>query len=611
MQSLPHVQIQTAFEPVATGVARFRDTCNVYVLHAGREAVLIDFGSGGVLERLSELGVDRVTDVLVTHHHRDQVQGLARAVAAAARIWVPPLEWDLIADVDRRWQARPLDNDYDVRQDRFSLLEQVAVTGTVSEYRTRAYGGVEAYALPTPGHTVGSVTYLVERDGRRLAFSGDLVHGDGKVWSLAATQWSYSGIEGLAATFFSCGVLERQAPDVLLPAHGDPVERPAATLVRARERIEELAALRLEQPWRLGEMLQSPWAEVTPHLLRNRASFANSYALVSGSGAALLIDFGYDVATGLTPVTERGGRRPLLWALDALKRDHGVERVEAVVATHYHDDHVAGFELLRDVEGAEVWAPANVAPILEEPSRYDLPCLWFEPIAVDRVLAHGLPFAWHEYVLTVHPLPGHTLYAAAIEFEADGRRVLAIGDQHTTAGERPILNYQYRNRYRIGDFGRGAELYASVRPQLLISGHWPPQEVSEEFLARLAEDASRVEELHRELLPDEVDFGAEGFGARIEPYRSTLRAAGSLELDVTVRNPFDRPEQALVRLVVPAGWPQPPGQELELPALGEETVRFELRHDGIPPSRRARVAADLTVGGSAFGQQAEALVEVE
>jgi hypothetical protein len=37
---------------------------------------------------------------------------------------------------------------------------------------------------------------------------------------------------------------------------------------------------------------------------------------------------------------------------------------------------------------------------------------------------------------------------------------------------------------------------------------------------------------------------------------------------------------------------------------------FEVATDGIAPLRRARVAADLTVGETAFGQQAEALVDV-
>ena len=70
---------ETSFERVAAGVARFRDTCNVYVLDRGGEAVLVDFGSGAVLDHLDEVGVHRVTDLLVTHHHRDQVPGLARA----------------------------------------------------------------------------------------------------------------------------------------------------------------------------------------------------------------------------------------------------------------------------------------------------------------------------------------------------------------------------------------------------------------------------------------------------------------------------------------------------------------------------------------------------
>ena len=602
-----------SFEQLFPGIARFRDTCNVYVLAAAGEAVLVDFGSGAVLEHLDELGLPRVTDVLVTHHHRDQVQGLARAREQGIRIWVPPYERELIDGVDRRWQTRQLEHDYDLRQDRFSLLEQVAVDGVVAEYRSARYGHLDAYVLPTPGHTVGSVTYLVEVGGRRAAFSGDLVHGDGRVWSLAATQWSYSGIDGLAATFFSCGVLAGKDPDVLLPAHGEPVEEPQRTLGRARARLEELATMRLEDPWRLTDMQAQPWATITPHLLRNRVGFANSFALVSETGAALLLDFGFDVATGLVPVHERTSSRPLLWAIDELKRSHGVDRVEAVLPTHYHDDHVAGLTLLREVEGAEVWSPENVAPILLEPERFDLPCLWHEPIAVDRELPLGQPLTWHEYELTPYALPGHTLYAAAVAFEVDGKRVLAIGDQQTTGvapGARPILNYQYRNRYRVGDYERSAELQRRLRPHLLISGHWPTQEVTEDYLDRLEADGRRLDQLHRELLPEEVDFGAEGFGARIEPYRASAGPGGSLALDVIVRNPFDRPEPALVQLVVPADWPEPEPQALELGPLGEGVARFELALAGVDRSRRARVAADLTVGGTPFGQQAEALVDV-
>jgi glyoxylase-like metal-dependent hydrolase (beta-lactamase superfamily II) len=596
-------------DQVADEVFRVSDTCNVYVLRCGREATLVDFGSGAVLDRLPELGVDRVTDVLVTHHHRDQVQGLRRAAEHGASIWVPPVEQELFAGAEERWQSRQLDNSYDLRQDRFSLLEAVPVAGTAAEYRARGYGGIEAYALPTPGHTIGSLTYLVESGGRKLAFSGDLVHSPGKVWSLAATQWSYTGMEGLAMTHVSCGVLAREDPDLLLPSHGDPIDDPQRALALVRERVQELLDLRREQPWDLDAWLERPFDPVTPHFLRNRTCLAHSYVLVSATGGALLIDFGYDLCTGTPSVSDRAARRPLLASLPALRRDVGVERVEVVVPTHYHDDHVAGINLLREVEGAEVWAPENVAPILEQPARYDLPCLWFDPVPVDRRLPLGQTFRWHEYELTVHPLPGHTLYAAAIVVDVDGRRVLARGDQESGEGDRDVANYYYRNRFRIDDYAASAALYAAVRPDVIVSGHMFPREVTGDYLATLAADAERLASLHRELLPlDEVDLDAEGFAARIEPYRSRAARGASIELEVTVRNPFDREESAVVRLVVPDGWAGPEPQEVRLAPRGETVLRFAVAAG--EPVRRARVAADVTVGGRPFGQQAEALVDV-
>jgi glyoxylase-like metal-dependent hydrolase (beta-lactamase superfamily II) len=596
---------------LAPGVTRFRDTCNVYVLRSGREAVLIDFGSGAVLDELGTLGVDRVTDVLVTHHHRDQVQGLERAVDAGARIWVPPVEHDLIAHVDLHWLSRPIDNDYDLLQDRFSLLDPVPVAGTVDEYRTRRYGDFDVYTLPTPGHTVGSVSYLVKVGGQRLAFSGDLLYGEGKVWSLAATQWTYTEVEGQRATYLSLGVLAQHRPDLLLPSHGDPIIDPAAAVELTQRRLNELIAMRSLDPWDLDMRLRTPWEVLTPHLLRNRTCMANSYVLVSESGAALVVDFGYDLWTGHPLAADRSARRPLLNSFDALKRQYGVERIEAVITTHFHDDHVAGINLLREVEGTEVWSPENIAPILEEPRRYDLPCLWFDPIRVDRRLPFASPFAWHEYELTAYELPGHTLYAAAIAFEVDGRRVLATGDQQADEQGRAILNYQYRNHFRYDDYVRSAELYRSLRPDLIISGHWAPREVDDAYLDELLDGGLRLAELHRELLPvEEVDLGAEGFAARIEPYRSTLRPGEELRLEVFVRNPFGRAETATVRLVVPDGWTAAPeSDEVELAEHGEAVVRFVVLPNG-GARRRARVAADVTVGAVAFGQQAEALVTV-
>ncbi|MCU1490171.1 MAG: fold metallo-hydrolase [Acidimicrobiaceae bacterium] len=595
---------------------RFEDTCNVYVLKHGRRAVLIDFGRGDVLDHLDELGIDEVTDVLVTHHHRDQVQGLDRAVRAGARVWIPPLERELIAEADRHWQRRQVDNDYDLRQDRFSLLHSVPVTGWVTEYAWNDYGDLRALAFPTPGHTVGSVTYLVDWAGERLAFSGDLLYAPGKLWSLAATQWSYTGVEGLVATMSSCHELGHKSPELLLPSHGALMDDPLPALAQVEQRLQHLVDNWREQEWNVLEWYREPWEQLSPHLLRNRTSIATSYALLSDSGGALLLDYGYDICGGMLGPSDRAARRPLLASLRHLKQRYGVERIEVAVPTHYHDDHVAAFNLLRESEGTEIWAADNVAPILEEPTRYDLPCLWHDPIPVARTIASSQPVVWREYELTFHPLPGHTLFASAISFETDGLRVLASGDQQNGGwdkqGDREVLNYQYRNRFRIDDFSESATLYRKLRPDLMISGHWAPKKVTEPYLEMLAERGDELARLHRQILPlEEVDFGAGGFGARIEPYRASIVAGVPLELNVTVKNPFHSDEDAEVELVVPSGWRAlPPRRSLRLAPLQEAELNFEVVATGTRASR-ARIAVELRVGSQDFGQQAEALVNVE
>ena len=591
------------------------DICNVYLLVTGTDAVAVDFGSGSVLDHLADHGVERITDVLMTHHHRDQGQGLARAAAAGIRIWVPATERDLFADVGTHWQTRVLTNNYDLRQDRFSLLEDVPVHAVAPEYRTIRVGGVDVYTLPTPGHTLGSVSYFAELDGMRVALTGDLLHGPGTIWSVSALQRGYNALEGAAASVISLDLVADRAPDLVLPSHGRPIGEPSAAIAETRRNLQALVDFRRDEPWDLDAWLRKPYEEVTPHLLRNRTSFATSYALLSDSGSALFIDYGLDMITGLPVGDDRSSRRPWLASLDALKRTYGIDRVEVAIPTHYHDDHVAGFGLLHEVEGTEVWAAESIAPILRDPRRYDLPCLWYDPLPVDRVVAPGVPVRWHEYELTMFPLPGHTLYAAAIAFEADGRTVLATGDQQDGGwvdGERTeVFNVQYRNRFRFDDFVDSALLYRRLSPDLMISGHWEPRRVDDRYLDMLLAKGEELARLHRALLPlDEADFGAEGFGARILPYQSAVAGGESQEFEVEVVNPFRQRCELRVDLVVPEGWRAgPASRTVEVEGNGEGVVRFTVTP---PPGRRrrARLAANLTAGDRDFGQQAEALVDV-
>jgi glyoxylase-like metal-dependent hydrolase (beta-lactamase superfamily II) len=606
---------------IADGIFRITDVVNVYVIvgdavpGAERTAIAVDFGSGLVLDQLSDLGVDRITDVLMTHHHRDQAQGLQRAVAAGVRIHVPPVEQDLFAEASEFWRTRPMYNDYVLRQDKFTILESVPVYDLVPEYRTATYAGIDVEVVPTPGHTTGSVSYLVRRDGHTYAFTGDLIYAPGKVWSLAATQWSYTENEGPAMTVLSAYQLMERELDALLPSHGDVMDAPNAALALLIARMEAYIESRRSEPWDLRAHLYQPYGHLTEHLLHNRSSHSLSYVLLSRDGAALIFDFGYDVTTGMPGGVDRASRRPWLASIPALRREYGVTRIDAVLPTHYHDDHVAGMNLLRDVEGTEVWAPENMARILENPLLEDLPCTWYDPIPVDRRLPMGRSFTWHEYEITVHDLPGHTLYAAAYEFEVDGVKVLVTGDQQEGGGQlgerREILNYQYRNRFRIGDYEQSAALYRKVQPDLMISGHWKARWVDEDYLELLERSGEELIHHHEALLPlDDVDLGADGVVARIEPYFSRVESGATTTFRVMLRNPYPDAQLARLRLVTPVGWrAQPEVTEVSLDTPGEHVIEMEAVVQG-PAERRNRVAVDVQIGELWLGQHAEALVDV-
>src|SRR5205807_6675504 len=124
-------------------------------------------------------------------------------------------------------------------------------------------------------------------------------------------------------------VMERN-PHCLLPSHGDPMFDTCSAIQPLMERLNELCEVRGQNP-RLMSFVEHPYIAITPHLLRNATSFAYSYVVLSDSGNALFIDFGYDFAIWPLPAGEdRAARRPWLYTLPMLKREFGVKKIDVV-----------------------------------------------------------------------------------------------------------------------------------------------------------------------------------------------------------------------------------------------------------------------------------------
>ena len=116
-----HFTPRSRLTQISPNLCVLRDTCNVYVLKDGNRALLIDFGSGHVLNLLSQIGVTKVDAILHTHHHRDQCQGDARAVAERIPIHAPAHERHLFEDAENFWRNRRVFHLYYVANDFFTI----------------------------------------------------------------------------------------------------------------------------------------------------------------------------------------------------------------------------------------------------------------------------------------------------------------------------------------------------------------------------------------------------------------------------------------------------------------------------------------------------------
>ena len=583
---------------VLPGVYRHTSSAHVYVVCDADSAVLINIGDGTVLDCLPPQ-VRRVRAVLLTHHHRDVAGGASRAVRAGIPVYIPEGEGESMLDPQHYLSLADVRNNYDARLHTWTVTD-AAVTQPLREYRTYRFGRLRFTVRPTPGQTPAAATFLLKWRRSILAFTGDLLFAPGQVSRLASTQWTYHGGEGIAGTILSLLDLADLRPTHVLPAHGEPMRQEA--LCTTAEALWPLLQLRRHNT-RLLELRDEPYAELRPWLLMNRTSLAHAYVLRAQSGRALMIDFGYDFSFGQASSTDRESRRPWLYTLPTLLQRYGIEGIDAVIPTHYHDDHVAGIPMLRENYGAQLWAPENLVDVLARPGAYRLPCLWFDPMTADRTLQLGQPFEWEEFRITPHEVTGHARYASVLLVEAYGEVVLFGGDQYADA-DGLGLNYTYPNLFRETDYTRSAELYAQLQPDLILSGHSRPVVPDPTYFENLRVRGEQLQTLHAQLQPHTARMIL-----RAEPINVTSGRPVTLTIENPTEAVFTGELHVYGRATEPACVP------VSIPARGSHSlpfhpsgplgarIHFELRGQPGEPCLFAHATIQDATFGAIYGDQ--------
>jgi glyoxylase-like metal-dependent hydrolase (beta-lactamase superfamily II) len=147
----------------------------VYLIGMDGRAAIVDAGCGNHGARLAEnihacgISPDQVDYLLITHCHFDHTGG-AEDLRTRFNCTVATHERD----------AAALENGDSIRTAAHwygTTMKPIAVDLKFRANRSQiALGNRQVEAIHTPGHTPGSVVYLVESDGQRVLFGQD-VHG--------------------------------------------------------------------------------------------------------------------------------------------------------------------------------------------------------------------------------------------------------------------------------------------------------------------------------------------------------------------------------------------------------------------------------------------------
>lgn len=607
------------FTQVAKDIFLFPDICNVYVIKSGKLGLLIDLGTGEVLDHLKEIGITKVEWVLFTHHHREQTQGYPRLKNTGAKVAVPEVEKALFeSPLNFRKMAPALSDAFTVHGASYVRpgITPIKVDKTFAKMDDFIWQGIELWCVETAGNSPGSLSYITKKEGEWIAFTGDVMLQGSKLHTWFDSEWDYGFSKGIYALYNSLGQLEGYPLKKMLPSHGPIIENPLPQLQALRNTLREFNKLYL-RGWEVStfagadqDRVSQPttvphvW-QVTKHLFKFRGPefWPNFHMILADNGHALVVDCGLFKKEFLDK------------SIALMKERLGLKQIDIVLVTHMHGDHCLEAPHLRDKHGAKIWTMNRVVAPVSRPLHFDY-CAQvntygkgIDSIAFDKVFQEGDTFTWEGFKLTVDWMPGQTEFALCLHGIIDGKKVAFTGDNIFGSSSDPSQNGHEAVVARNSCILEEGYIYAAkylkkLQPDLLLGGHsWAMAEPAK-LIDRYLEDALKLKE-YFEKLSFEKDYRwmYDPYWVHMEPYRVVLGKNNAAEARLVMRNFDSAPISMKVEIVLPEGFKAEPAIITTMVA-GESTTSIPIQISCTKETVKGLhlAALDITRKGKRAGQ---------
>lgn len=533
--------------------------------------------------------------VYLTHNRRDLVECARGAVQRGAAVVAPASLVDALGMAEGFWQEW-WDKRFDYYQQQVTRLPltSLPVKHAVAEGETEEMGPMKITVLNTPGYTREAVTYLVEKNGKKYAFCGDLMMAGGKVADLYSFQdeireAKIGGYHGYGARFApwiaSLEKLAAARPDVVIPARG-PMSTDVAGDTRRlitgirdayrnylstnalnwyfkEERLRASGELVLGKGAPVELMPYSEHIDLPPWCRH----IGTTKLLLSDDGHGFVLDCGGPSA---------------LQALQQAVKDGLVKKVDGIFVTHPHNDHSAAVAEAAAALQCPVYAVAEVADVLEKPGAWFLPGVSPKAVAKVETMADGATMAWRGFQFTFRFFPGQMWNHGALLVERpDHKPVFFIGDSFSPSG---IDDYCLMNRNLMredtGYFLCFNQVKALPEGSWLVNQHIPHLfRFNAAEMAKLEARYAERARLLAALVPwDDVNYAIDEQWASWYPYGQEGRAGAGLTTELRLWNHSQADREFIVTPRMPPGWTcEPAKASVKIGARGRGTATFTLK----------------------------------